>query len=303
MSYSSLLLDSHWKNKCFEILNRDKFTCQDCGHLGFHNGGNFLILDIIDEIDSLFKDWRIDDKNLSSFFFEKCTYPCDSFNNVCLREEDVERQSSFFYKDFRLFRKDSLYFNKSKSKGNFVKLIAEVDCGNVNIDVFRLRDALRIKSNCKVLNDFIYCFEFSQLLSNKAHVVINGGNSYENITNRFLSGQYEVSILYRNILLWIKFSSEENPVFRGLNVHHKYYVKGKSPWEYKDDALITLCGNCHKKKHEEGNVPVIDMFGKKIADTNVCPRCKGSGYLPQFDHVADGICFKCNGEGVNCIDL
>ena len=61
MSYSSLLLDPRWKSKCFEILNRDKFICQDCGCLGFYNGGNFLIQDKIDDIDSLFKDWRIND--------------------------------------------------------------------------------------------------------------------------------------------------------------------------------------------------------------------------------------------------
>ena len=304
MSYSSLLLDPRWKSKCFEILNRDKFICQDCGCLGFYNGGNFLIQDKIDDIDSLFKDWRINDKNLSSFFKEKCTYQCDNFNNVCLEEEeDVEIQSSFFYKVFSLFRENSLYFDNRKSSGNSVKLITEFDCRDVNINAFRLRNALSVKGNSKVLNDFVYCFEFSQLLTNKVHVVINGSNSYENLTNKFFLGQYEVSILFRNILLRIRFQSNKNPIFRGLNVHHKYYVKGKTPWEYKDDALITLCENCHKKRHEDGSVPVIDIFGKKIADTTVCPRCNGSGYLPQFDHVADGICFKCKGEGISCIDF
>jgi hypothetical protein len=31
-----------------------------------------------------------------------------------------------------------------------------------------------------------------------------------------------------------------------LNVHHRYYTKGAMPWEYSDDALVTLCENCHK---------------------------------------------------------
>ena len=30
----------------------------------------------------------------------------------------------------------------------------------------------------------------------------------------------------------------------------------------------------------------------------VCDRCGGTGYLPQFRHVAGGVCFKCNGLGV-----
>lgn len=31
-----------------------------------------------------------------------------------------------------------------------------------------------------------------------------------------------------------------------LNVHHKYYVWGKMPWEYPGEALTTLCGPCHE---------------------------------------------------------
>src|SRR5260370_4869913 len=30
-----------------------------------------------------------------------------------------------------------------------------------------------------------------------------------------------------------------------LHVHHRYYVQGKLPWEYPDEALITLCKQCH----------------------------------------------------------
>ena len=34
-----------------------------------------------------------------------------------------------------------------------------------------------------------------------------------------------------------------------LHVHHKYYVFGRLPWEYPDQALITLCNTCHSKEH------------------------------------------------------
>jgi hypothetical protein len=30
-----------------------------------------------------------------------------------------------------------------------------------------------------------------------------------------------------------------------LNVHHCYYGKGRSPWEYDSQHLITLCHECH----------------------------------------------------------
>lgn len=30
-----------------------------------------------------------------------------------------------------------------------------------------------------------------------------------------------------------------------LNVHHTIYLKGKEPWDYPLEYLITLCENCH----------------------------------------------------------
>lgn len=46
-----------------------------------------------------------------------------------------------------------------------------------------------------------------------------------------------------------------------LQVHHKYYSKYPNnrfvdPWNYPDDALITLCDNCHHKVHNKNNIKV-----------------------------------------------
>lgn len=46
-----------------------------------------------------------------------------------------------------------------------------------------------------------------------------------------------------------------------LQVHHKYYSKYPNnrfvdPWNYPDDALITLCDNCHHKVHNKHNIKV-----------------------------------------------
>ena len=30
-----------------------------------------------------------------------------------------------------------------------------------------------------------------------------------------------------------------------LHVHHKYYLPNADPWDYPNEALITLCENCH----------------------------------------------------------
>lgn len=31
-----------------------------------------------------------------------------------------------------------------------------------------------------------------------------------------------------------------------LHVHHGYYEKGKAPWEYEDETLISVCDSCHR---------------------------------------------------------
>jgi hypothetical protein len=33
---------------------------------------------------------------------------------------------------------------------------------------------------------------------------------------------------------------------RTLHVHHKIYKYGRSPWEYDNDCLLTLCEQCHE---------------------------------------------------------
>jgi len=36
-----------------------------------------------------------------------------------------------------------------------------------------------------------------------------------------------------------------------LHVHHRFYEKGKEPWEYSDSALVTLFEECHETEHSE----------------------------------------------------
>ena len=84
-----------------------------------------------------------------------------------------------------------------------------------------------------------------------------------------------------------------------LNVHHKYYIKNKKPWEYKTDALITVCSNCHTKIHETKNIIIYENenFENPII-TEKCEKCCGTGYLDQYHYYMNGICFDCNGKGI-----
>ena len=34
-----------------------------------------------------------------------------------------------------------------------------------------------------------------------------------------------------------------------LNVHHRWYIYGRKPWQYPDRCLVTLCEKCHHHVH------------------------------------------------------
>lgn len=83
-----------------------------------------------------------------------------------------------------------------------------------------------------------------------------------------------------------------------LNVHHKYYLVGRNAWEYRDDALVTLCDRCHSQIHHNSIVETfIYRDGVKVAmNYTPCTRCGGVGYFPEYRKVENGICFRCRGN-------
>lgn len=55
-----------------------------------------------------------------------------------------------------------------------------------------------------------------------------------------------------------------------LHVHHKLYLKGKSPWEYNDKIYVTLCDDCHVEAEDNKNY-ILELLGNnRKADLSVC---------------------------------
>lgn len=83
-----------------------------------------------------------------------------------------------------------------------------------------------------------------------------------------------------------------------LHVHHKYYIEGTLPWDYKQDCFETLCVHCHFELHQKEMIPVYVRTPKGLFNKiylTPCTRCNGAGFLPEFDYHMGGICFKCYG--------
>ncbi len=90
-------------------------------------------------------------------------------------------------------------------------------------------------------------------------------------------------------------SQSDKPIY--LHVHHKFYFIDKLPWEYEDDALVTLCNWCHWEIHQNEKIPIYRQVNDKTEELKYvpCNRCNGAGVFPEYKHIENGVCFRCNG--------
>lgn len=292
MTYNELLNQKEWWSKCNEILGRDHYTCKDCGCLGFHNGGSFIKLDHIEELDSILKGWLFNGTLFSHFWSSipyNTPYP---IRNIPFKAECNEEDLTVY--TLNLFVTRNSLFKDIWSTPEKVIAVSKERIEHLDATAYSFR-SISMNVNSQDAVGSAYLFEFPCIISDEIYVnieyslpfMIDGIRYDRNIIN-ITSGNRVLSLRY----------STWNFKMKGLNIHHTYYIRGHKPWEYEDDALVTLCENCHKKRHEKAKTPIYTSQKALIGYATVCPRCGGSGYLPQYSHVEHGRCFKCGGEGV-----
>lgn len=81
-----------------------------------------------------------------------------------------------------------------------------------------------------------------------------------------------------------------------LEVHHHRYILNRLPWDYKNEDLITLCNHCHTEFHQHNKVLVYSEDEKTELEYEPCSKCHGTGYIPEYRHVQEGLCFQCMGN-------
>ena len=50
-----------------------------------------------------------------------------------------------------------------------------------------------------------------------------------------------------------------------LHIHHIKYIRGKEPWDYPSNHLITLCHICHEYERENYQ-PLLNEISKMLKD-------------------------------------
>ena len=91
-----------------------------------------------------------------------------------------------------------------------------------------------------------------------------------------------------------------------LQVHHRYYDRGKKPWEYLDEALLCYCVVCHKRATDAQRLlrealRIIDplalehlagvaaaMAMKGCEDPDISFRAMGYEFVSGFCNTWDG---------------
>lgn len=316
MTYNELLKKESWYEKCVEILHRDQYRCQKCGALGYHNKAYYECR-TADELDSLLKGILIKDDK-PSVYIEK-NRKCSSSNIFLVflhKNEELDNISSlggnYFYdlhitpnihfSPFILPTISKIKIQEKRCKGSYLL--------NSKKDVLiPLEMDLQFNRGIFFYLDNSYFDKYVVRIEKRWPTGACADNNYGG--GVIMWGSIFISICYQNRCISLEFYDRtsvdnegnylETPITpKVLNVHHKYYVNGNNPWEYDNEALVTLCEDCHCDIHKSAKTPVYkELYGKQfLRYAEVCDRCGGSGYLPQYRHVEGGICFKCWGEGV-----
>lgn len=332
MNYNDLLLQKEWFEKCNDILKRDQYRCQKCGCLGYHNS-TFYECQSAEELDRLLYGIKIDGR-LISFFIDKVRKfdlsELEPIRKEPIDESQIYQISNKYLYDLRLTR-GKLFTACTNPVPIVCDSIIDEDSVYGNFSWWKKTDTdSQILQKDKYYMPVVTCsdsvnwiFQYGNYSGFYIFKKVYFNNYVVRIEKRWptgvvgdqygavLFGSIIISICYQNCCMALYFIDQayrdnygnylETPINpKGLNVHHKYYIEGKKPWEYDNDVLITLCQDCHKLEHQTNRTPVYRNLIEKdiIGYKDICDRCGGSGYLPQYSHVEGGICFKCQGEGV-----
>ena len=303
MSYKDDLQRPEWEAKRYEILHRDHHRCQDCGITGV-NQGIFYPITSISDVDKLLPNLLLDGKDLQTFCEEiqnmnwenrKLQSAAILYNNPTIINRHLYKYIVDWYQmtDYPTSFITTNPIIKLNFKNIVPQLLSEVYLNNI-----------KFNSECK---SRYHAYLINEDLGKGNYVSINysirEAKNYDSRTE-ILS----LTIIYNNILFEFTFyhisKKSDNNILQitPLNIHHKYYILGRKPWEYDNDALITLCPHCHQKRHLQTKIPLFELNNhqlRQIKDNlQICDRCGGAGYLPQYHYYLGGICFKCHGEGV-----
>lgn len=139
-----------------------------------------------------------------------------------------------------------------------------------------------------------YPFNGSTITNLKENIFLNNGTNeiFNKVFNRkFSDPNIEVDL---EAMWLIEYGVEHLAIkkYNNMHVHHKCYRKDIEIWNQDNEEYITLCSICHQIVHQNQQIPFYDEYGNIIQYMKNCHKCKGTGYLPQYNNVYNGILLR-----------
>ena len=307
MLYSELLQQQEWDEKTLHILQRDFHRCQKCGNMGFHKN-SLYICNSSKEFNTFFDGWSVENLSFAAFIDKEIKTQtefeeCDKIDIKDITEQIIHKDLHFSQlyacPSSRILEGFSVHYIYT-----YPYSTQPITASRVQRRLLPLHFPIETKNfaTAKLYGGAEYIL--NQILTDKYFVRIEykyPTHGYYHHDGDIICGNVILSVTHKNYSLSLYFYHPASTPIKSLNIHHLYYVKDKAPWEYENDALVTLCEECHRSIHRTSNIPVyIETKTAKTFYSNavICDNCNGAGYLPQYIHVENGICFHCWGEGV-----
>jgi hypothetical protein len=124
----------------------------------------------------------------------------------------------------------------------------------------------------------------------------------------FLTGKYsQMSLSVRNEILNFFDKNSGNYIYVSSFLFPEKWFKRYAEILDVSEDLLKLVGelcdipNLEKEQlnlvlRQECNTPLVKDTSEVKVHFNQCDRCNGQGYIPKYNHISNGICFKCYGR-------
>ena len=213
--------------------------------------------------------------------------------------EDLNLYNNLYNENYTDTRKDEIIQKvfENKINSNDKKLILVYNTEENDFETFKIEKLLKhrlLKENFEVANQKeVFVFDFSAFASDWESF-LNGNYSQISIVNK------------RKILNYFEKNSANYIYIHSYLFPNKWFDRYAELLDVKVDLLLSVGELIDKPNFDkeafhlnikQQNKPIMKKPTLKHVQS-ICPRCNGTGRLPQYNHIQNGVCFKCGGTQV-----
>jgi hypothetical protein len=145
---------------------------------------------------------------------------------------------------------------------------------------------------------------------NGKEIFIFDMSSFASDWDLFLKGKYsEMSLIVRNeILNYFEKNSGNYIYLNSFLFPEKWFKRYAEILDVSEELLKEVGELCDVPNLAKEQFKLVSRqecktpLGKDISEVKVqfnqCDKCNGQGYIPKYNHISNGICFKCYGKKI-----